>query len=186
MGEDCRSRGRSNAVSLERPRRILVIGSGGSGKTTLSKEIAVRTGLPVIHLDRLFWRPGWIPTPDAEWDAVIEDLARRDVWIMDGNYGRTLPLRLATADTVLFLDAHPLTSLWRILKRRWKNRGRTRDDVAPGCPEQMNWEFVHWVLTFRTRRRPGILRQLAAARPGQRVVILRNARDVREFLATLA
>ncbi len=168
------------------PRRILVIGAGGSGKTTLSKEIGARTGLPVIHLDRLFWHPGWVPTPDAEWDAIIDELIRREKWIMDGNYGRTMAPRLSAADTVIFLDVHPLVSLWRIAKRRWTNRGRVREDVAPGCPEQMNWEFVHWVLTFRTRRRPGILRQLATARPDQRVVILRHPRDVTAFLATVS
>ena len=104
---------------------------------------------------------------------------------MDGNYGRTMAPRLAAADTVIFLDVHPLVSLWRITKRRWKNRGRAREDVAPGCPEQLNWEFVHWVLTYRTRRRPGILGKLAKARPDQQVLILRTARDVAEFLATV-
>jgi adenylate kinase family enzyme len=168
------------------PRRIIIIGSGGSGKTTLAKAIAARTGLPVIHLDRLFWHPGWVPTPDEEWDAVIDELVSREQWIMDGNYGRTLARRIAAADTVVFLDAHPFVSLWRIIKRRIQNRGRVREDVAPGCPERLNWEFVHWVLTFRGRRRPGILRALATARPDQRVVILRNARDVAEFLATIS
>jgi adenylate kinase family enzyme len=105
---------------------------------------------------------------------------------MDGNYGRTLGKRLAAADTVIFLDVPPIVGLWRIVKRRWQNRGRVREDVAPGCPERLNWEFVHWVWTFRRRRRPGILQQLAHAPPSQRVFILRSAADVRRFLNSLA
>ena len=163
------------------PRKVLVIGSGGSGKTTLSKAVAARTGLPLIHLDRLFWHPGWVPTPDDEWDAIILELTQRDAWIMDGNYGRTLATRLAAADTVIFLDVAPLVCLWRIFKRRLRTRG-VRPDVAPGCPERLNWEFVHWVLTYRKRRRPGILRQLAAARPDQRIVILRTSAEMRRFI----
>ena len=162
--------------------KVLVIGSGGAGKTTLSKELAARTGLPLIHLDRHFWRSGWVPTPDDEWDALILELIQRDAWIMDGNYGRTLAQRLAAADTIIYLDVPPLLSLWRIMKRRWQNRGRERDDVAPGCPEQLSWQFVHWVWTFRRLRRPGLLRQLDQSASSKRVVILRNSAEVRRFL----
>ena len=162
--------------------RILVIGSGGSGKTTVAKALAARTGLPVIHLDQLFWHPGWISTPDDEWDRRVGALVAGDAWIMDGNYGRTLPLRLAAADTVVFLDRSRLVCTWRILKRRLRHIGRGRPDVAPGCPEQLSWEFMWWVWTYRTRRRPGILRSLETVRHQKQVVILKNERNVRHFL----
>ncbi|HZD05610.1 MAG TPA: isopentenyl transferase family protein, partial [Longimicrobiales bacterium] len=73
-----------------RMRRIMVIGPGGSGKTTLSLRIAEATGLPVIHLDSLYWREGWRPTPTPAWEEVVSDLVRRPSWVMDGNYGGTL------------------------------------------------------------------------------------------------
>lgn len=166
-------------------RRILVIGSGGSGKTTVAKAIAAKTGIPLIHLDQIFWHAGWIPTPDPEWDRVTDELIVRDRWVMDGNYGRTLPKRIAAADTVVFLDLPRIVCTWRILKRRFRHIGGSRPDVAPGCPEQVNWEFVRWVWTYPSRRRPGILRQLEAMKNQKRVVILKNAIDVRGFLADL-
>lgn len=164
-------------------RKVLIIGSGGSGKTSLANALAARTGLPVIHLDQLFWHPGWISTPNDEWDRRVAELVARDAWIMDGNYGRTLPMRLAAADTVVFLDTSRLVCTWRILRRRLRHLGRGRPDVAPGCPEHLTWEFVWWVWTYRSRRRPGILRSLEAVRRDKQVLILTNGREVIEFLA---
>lgn len=166
-------------------RRILVIGSGGSGKTTVAREIAARTGLPLIHLDQLFWHPGWMPTPDDEWDRQIRELIVQDRWIMDGNYGRTLPMRLAAADTVVFLDIPRAVCIWRILKRQLRHRGRSRPDVAPGCPERMSWEFLRWVWTYPSRRRPAILERLDAVQAEKQVVILASEREVRRFLEKL-
>jgi adenylate kinase family enzyme len=166
-------------------RRILVIGSGGSGKTTVAKEIARRTGLPLIHLDQLFWRPGWDPTPDDEWDRRIDELIAQDAWVLDGNYGRTLAVRIAAADTVVFLDVPRRVCLWRILSRRLRHLGRSRPDVAPGCPERLTWEFVSWVWSYPSRRRPGILKQIGGVRNNMEVVVLQTAEDVRRFLDTI-
>ena len=166
--------------------RILIIGSGGSGKTTFAKELAKRTGLPLIHLDQLFWSPGWVPMPDEEWDALIQRLIAQDQWIMDGNYGRTLPMRFAAADTIIFLDLPRLVCTWRIIARSFRYFGRSRPDVAPGCPERLSWEFLVWVWTYPSRRRPDILRRLDSLRAEKQVIILRSARDVDRFLATIA
>ena len=166
-------------------KRILIIGSGGSGKTTFAKELTQRTKLPLIHLDQLFWRPGWVPTPDDEWDALIQRLIAQDQWIMDGNYGRTLPMRVAAADTIIFLDLPRLVCMWRIIARSWRYFGRSRPDVAPGCPEHLTWEFLVWVWTYPSRRRPDILRRLESVRAEKQVVILSSAREVERFLATI-
>ena len=163
-------------------KKVLIIGSGGAGKTTFARELASRTGLPLIHLDQLFWHPGWVPTPDAEWDRVIADLCAGERWIMDGNYGRTLPVRLAAADTVIFLDLPRIVCTWRILKRQLVYVGRNRPDAAPGCPERLTWEFVSWVWTYPSRRRPDILARLDSLRSSKRIVILHSVSAVREFL----
>ena len=122
---------------------------------------------------------------DPEWDRMIDELIARDEWVMDGNYGRTLAKRLEAADTVVFLDLPRLVCTWRILRRRFRHLGQTRPDVAPGCPEHLTWEFVHWVWTYPSRRRPGILRQLEALGSDKRVFVLKTRSEVRSFLASL-
>jgi adenylate kinase family enzyme len=166
-------------------RKVLVIGSGGSGKTTFSKQLSARTGLPLIHLDQLFWRPGWDPTPDAEWDRLIAELSGRDAWVMDGNYGRTIATRMAAADTIIFLDLPRLVCTWRIMKRQIRYAGRTRPDSAAGCPERLTWEFVSWVWTYPSRRRPEMLQRLDGVRSTKTVIVLKSQREVDDFLASL-
>jgi hypothetical protein len=75
--------------------RVAIVGSGGAGKSTLARELGQRLGLPVIHLDQRFWRPGWLETETEEWAATQQELAAADRWIRDGNYGATLDVRLA-------------------------------------------------------------------------------------------
>lgn len=98
-------------------RRVAIIGCGGAGKSALARALGDRLGLEVVHLDRLYWRPGWVPTPSAEWRAMVAAVARRERWIADGHYGGTLDLRLAAADTVLFLDLPRRTTVAGVLGR---------------------------------------------------------------------
>lgn len=166
--------------------KVMVIGSGGAGKTTVAREIAALTGLPLVHLDRLFWRPGWVRTPSEEWRRLMEDLVAADRWVIDGNYGGTMDLRLAAADTVVFLDLPRLRCLLQIGKRALLNRRRARDDMAPGCPERLTREFVHWVWKYPSIHRPGILTKLKEFElGGGRVVVLRTDNEIRAFLSAI-
>ena len=164
---------------------MLVIGSGGAGKSTLARRIGERTGLPVIHLDALYWRPGWVEAPPDEWTGTVAALLEGDRWVMDGNYGRTLEQRLRACDTVVFLDLPRLVCAWRVLARAVRYRGRSRPDMAPGCPERMTWDFLRWVWAYPRRSRPGVLRRLAALDGGQTVNVLRSGAQVERFVATL-
>jgi len=166
-------------------RRVLVIGSGGAGKTTLARRIAERTGLPLIHLDMLFWHPGWVPTPKDEWHRLTEELVARDAWVMDGNYGSTMARRLDACDTVIFLDMPRLLCLWRVIKRRRQHAGRNRDSLPEGCPETVNLEFLRWIWTYPKRRRGEILRRLETLKGRVHVVILRDDAAVDNFVAGL-
>lgn len=163
--------------------RVAIAGSGGSGKSTLARQLGDITGLPVIHLDREHWRPGWVEPPREEWERRVAELSAGERWIIDGNYGGTMGERFARADTIVFLDIGRLTCLYRVAKRRLTYRGQSRPDMADGCCEQLDPAFMKWVWDYRTKQRPTVMRLLAEARKqGKRVVILRNGRQVRAFL----
>lgn len=129
--------------------RILVIGSPGAGKSTLAHQIAARTGLPLFHLDRMHWLPGWIERDRGEARQHLVEVLEQDRWIIDGNYGSTMPQRIQRADTVIWLDYPTHLCLWRELKRWRQYRGKARPDMTEGCPERFNLEFFLYVLMFR-------------------------------------
>ena len=166
---------------MQRPmRRVAVVGSGGAGKSTFARQLGERTGLPVIHLDALYWRPGWVPTPDDEWRQIMTDLVAGDEWIIDGNYSRTVDLRARVADTVVLLDYSPAGNLARALRRSITNHGRAIQ--APGCPEHLDLEFLRWIASYRRRSRPRVLARIEAAAPDLDVRVLRRPREARRFL----
>ncbi len=162
-------------------RRVLIVGCSGAGKTTRARALANATGLPLIHLDRHFWQPGWVEPDKADWRATVAGLAGRDRWIMDGNYGGTLPERLARADTVIHLDFPTRVCLWRVLRRTAAGiGGAARDDMAEGCPERIDRAFLRYVRRFRRDHRPRLVARLEEF-PG-RVIVLRSPREARAFL----
>jgi adenylate kinase family enzyme len=166
-------------------KKVLIIGSGRAGKSTLARQLGTILGLEVVHLDALYWHPGWVETPKPKWREVVQDLLQQETWIMDGNYGSTLDIRLAIADTVIFLDFPRLLCLWRVCKRWWQYANETRPDMAAGCPEKLDWEFLYWVWTYPSRRRSTILEKLSQLAPEQRVLILRSPSAVQQFLQEL-
>src|SRR3954462_9928352 len=98
--------------------------------------------------------------PEAEWQQRVRDLAAGDAWVMDGNYGGTMDVRLARADTVIFLDLPRVVCLWGAVERWITYRGRPRPGLPAGCPEKLTWEFAGWIWNYPSTRRPGILSRL--------------------------
>jgi adenylate kinase family enzyme len=166
-------------------RRVLVIGSAGAGKSTFAARLAERTGLPLVHLDAIYWAPGWIKTPKEEWSRTVDGLLARDAWILDGNYAGTMDRRLAACDTAVFLDLPRTVCLWRAVKRRIVHHRRSRPDMREGCDEHLTWQLVRWIWDYPRKHRPGVLAKLSALRPGQRAVVLRSTAEVETFLRTL-
>lgn len=129
--------------------RVIVIGPCGAGKSVASVDIGRALGLPVYHLDQLHWREGWIESSREELLEALEPILAGERWVIDGNYGGTMAGRVARADTVVYLDYPIRLCLWRAFKRVWRYRGRTRPDMAPGCPERLDPAFFFYILTFR-------------------------------------
>lgn len=157
------------------------MGCAGAGKSTLARRLGAALDLPVVHLDRHFWRPGWVEPPREEWRAEQELLLAGDGWVADGNYGNTLDIRLRRADTMVLIDLPRRTCLRRVLWRSLRDHGR--DTQAPGCPERFDLAFIRYVWRFRRVSLPRVLDGLAAH---PHVVVLRSRRDVERFLATAA
>lgn len=165
--------------------RILVIGPSGAGKSTLARQLQELTGIFVIHLDQVYWHPNWKETSRNEWRILQENLVQRPTWIIDGNYGATLDIRLQAADTVIFLDFPRRLCLWRVLKRLVQYRGRSRPDMAPGCPEKIDREFLRWIWRWPVDERPLVMARLSQA-PNVTQITLKTPRQVRDFLARMA
>lgn len=130
-------------------KRIMIIGSPGSGKSTFARQLADITGLPLIHLDKEFWNSGWIETPREEWIPMQESLISGEEWIVDGNYGGTLNMRLDRADTIIWFQLSRTVCLVSYIKRVIStNRKGGRPDMPEGCPEKFDFEFMKYIWSF--------------------------------------
>jgi adenylate kinase family enzyme len=149
-------------------RRVIVLGRGGAGKSTLARQLGEITGLPVVELDKLFWRPGLLPMPRDEWIHLQQKLVHQEKWIMDGDLGPydAVEERLLAADTVVLLDFSLLRCAWRTVRR-----SRERLD------------YWRWVLLWRRSSRTALLRAIALHAPTARLHILRGPSAVRRFIA---
>ena len=165
--------------------RVLIVGASGCGKSTLARELAARVDLPLIHLDREFWLPGWVEMDRAVWRDKLARLCEQPRWVMDGNYGSTLPMRLGRADTIVFLDYPRRIYLFRVLKRIFKSRGRVRPDMGDGCPEHLDWEFLRWVWNFERDERPKISNALPALSDDQVLHRFCHPRELEAWKRTL-
>ena len=166
-------------------RRILVIGSSGAGKSTLARRLAEHLDLPLIHLDREYWRPGWLEPPRAEWRRRVAELAARPEWVMDGNFSSTWDIRFPRAEAVVWLDVPRLVCLASVVRRVLRNWGRTRPDLAPDCPERFDWSFMKWIWRYPRDVRPKTQRALEGLRPDQRVLVLRSRAEFPALVADL-
>lgn len=161
--------------------RVIIIGCGGAGKSTLARQLGEKTGLPVVHLDKLFWHPGWVESTKEEMDAKIMQALAQPQWIMDGNFNRTLPERLKRCDTVIYLDFSRVACLMGVLKRVITTYGTVRPDMAEGCPERIDLDFLKWVWNFNKNKREKYYKLLNEAE-GVETIVLKNRRAVKRFL----
>ena len=164
--------------------RVLIIGCGGAGKSTLARALGEKTGLPVIHLDKLFWKPGWVESTQEEIDGIIQREISKDRWIIDGNYNRTLTMRMERCDTVIYLDFSRFACLRGVIKRILTTHGTVRPDMGAGCPERFDLDFLKWVWNFnKTKRRQ--YHEMLNSLEDRNVIILRSRQEAKAFLHNL-
>ncbi|HET7506153.1 MAG TPA: hypothetical protein VFK02_34275 [Kofleriaceae bacterium] len=149
-------------------KRVVILGRGAAGKSTLAARLGELTGLPVVELDKVFWQPGLVATSRDAWTAAQEQLVAGDAWILEGDLGPydVVDVRLRAADTIIFLDFSLARCAWRAIRR-----SRERMD------------FWLWVLAYRRRSRPVLMTAIAQHAPAAALHVLRTPRAVRRFLA---
>jgi len=157
-------------------KRVVILGRGASGKSTLARRLGEITGLPVIELDKVFWLQGLAATPRDQWVGVQEKLVARDGWIkdgwiMDGDLGPydAVEVRLRAADTIIFLDFSLVRCAWRAVLR-------SRERV----------DFWRWLMAYRRHSRPILMQAIANHAPTAELRVLRGPGAVRRFVAEVA
>lgn len=165
--------------------RIMIIGCGGSGKSTLARQLGEKTGLPVIHLDQIWWAPGsWQHLERPEFDEILKAETEKPRWIIDGNFNRTMETRLEKCDTVIYLDYSRWVCLLSWIKRVITNWGKARPDMAPGCAEWFDPEMALWIWNFNKQNRKRY-HELLQAQTGKGIHIFKNRRQLKAFLKTM-
>lgn len=158
-------------MSVREHQRIVVLGNGGSGKSTFARLLAELTGLPRTELDAEFWSADLQPKPPDEWRAVQTSLADQPSWILDGDLGPydVLDTRLAFADAVVLFDLPTRVCAWRAVRRSREGR-----------------DFWRWLLTWRRVYRPRILAAVAEHAPSAELIVVRNQRENESALLALS
>ncbi|MBA8838253.1 DNA topology modulation protein FlaR [Ochrobactrum sp. RH2CCR150] len=162
--------------------RIMIFGGAGSGKSTLARELGQLLDLPVIHIDTIYWQPGWVMRPLDEIARLTNDAADGAHWVFEGNHSHTMPHRALRADMLIFLDISTGRRLVRVVRRILKYHGRTRPDMGDGCPERFDWDFIKWVVNYRKNGRIRALKFMKQAPNHLIKRHLRSPRDVDAFL----
>ena len=163
------------------------MGSPGSGKSTFARRLSQITGIPVVSLDALYWKPGWKPSDAAEFEARVAEAIRLPRWIIDGDYtwwGGDI--RRNAADAVVWFDLPRRTSMIGVVSRIATSYGRVRPEMAAGCPERINVEFFRYVWRYRRVQRPKLLHYLEGLRPDQALICFTARAQADLYLNNLA
>jgi adenylate kinase family enzyme len=165
--------------------RIMVVGNAGAGKSTFARRLGGKLALPVIHLDSHFWHAGW-QTPELQaWRQQVPALAASTAWVMDGNYINTFDIRMPRADALVWLDHPRGICMRRVLVRTIMGYGRTRSDLAEGCPDRFDVAFLRYVWSFPVKQRPRIVAGIAQFGGHLRVIRVDCDRDAENFVTTV-
>ena len=157
-------------------KRVIVIGCPGSGKSTVSRALHNKTGIPLYHLDMMYWNADKTTVDKSVFLGRLSAVLAKDEWIIDGNYGSTMELRIAACDTVIFLD-YPLDVCLDGIKAR---RGKPRSDM-PWIETEEDAEFIEFIKNYNEHQKPKVL-ELFEKYSDKNIVILRSREQADAFL----
>ena len=163
--------------------RIAVIGCSGGGKSSLARALGAKLGLPVVHLDRCFWLPGWKERDYPSFRVELAAALSGGRWIADGNFSRVTDLHLGGAQLIVWVDQPPWLCIRRVLARAIGGRGRTRPDMADGCPEKIDVAFLLYIWNWNRRARPKMEAAIARHAPDTPLVRLKSDAEIAGWLA---
>lgn len=165
--------------------RALVIGCSGAGKSTFARQLGAISGLPVVHIDRLFWERGWRQAPDHIYQERLACVLIQERWVIDGNNSSTFDVRMARADAVFWIDRPRVICIARILSRIVRSYGQVRPDMAEGCPERFDWAFLKWVWGFHAKYDPLAIAAIQHHLLDERTIKLTSDAAAARFLKAL-
>lgn len=163
-------------------KKIMIIGSAGAGKSTLARKLEEITKIEAIHMDTLFWTKDWIPVSQEELFQKVEKIIERDSWIIDGNYSKSIDIRFDSADAIIFLDAPLWLCLYRVIKRRIIYANKERPDMAKGCKEKIDWEFIQWIINYHRKKKKKVRSKMNDYADIKKVFIIKNQMDKEKLL----
>lgn len=171
---------------MSKYKRILIIGSAGSGKTYLSHILSKKLDIEVTHLDKIYWLPNWEKQPVTFCEDLTRELVVPDEWIFDGNYIQTLDIRLEKADLVIFLKVNRFKCIASLFKRKrlTKKHLIDRDDLAVGCVDKLDCSFLKWAFTFNNDYAPKLL-EVINKYPDVDLKVFNTREDALEFIENL-
>lgn len=164
----------------------MIVGQPGSGKSTLARQLGELLDLPVVHIDLIHWKAGWIERSGTEKDRLCAEVHARDTWIFEGGRSSTWQERLQRSDVLVWLDVPLSIRAWRVFLRTLRYRGKSRPDLPEGCPERFNWTFTKWMWDSRKSARHKMSMLFECASSEKEKYHLKNQRQIDELLAILA
>ncbi len=165
-------------------KKVLLIGCLGSGKTVFSKILSDKTGLPVVHLDKICHRDNWTKFSKEEADRLIQLELEKSEWILDGNFNRTIEHRLKYCDTVFYFELPVIVCIFSVIKRTIQNYGKVRDDVADNCIEKFDRRkipFYKFIITFNLQHKKKY-REMLENTKDVNVIIFKSRSEVKKYL----
>ena len=167
-------------------KKILVLGCCGAGKSTFSKKIHSILKLDLIHLDSHYHKPNWVEPEKEEWEKVLKQILNRENFIIDGTYIESLDERIKKSDTIIYLDYSLIKCFFRVIKRVLIDFGKKRSDMAPGCKEEFDLEFLWFVLTFNNKFRKEIRQKLNLIKDEKNVFVFKTDKQADKFLEQIS